>query len=72
MIPFLSSSALSDSKHKSAVRNLAQARKEAREVGLSRRAEIRKKVREIELDKEYESRVAANGGAGPAHSSSIQ
>lgn len=61
VIPFLTSSALSDSKHMSAAQNLAQARREAREVGMTRRAEIRKRVRSQDLEREYEERLTSNG-----------
>lgn len=61
VIPFLMTSALSDNRHMSAAQNLAQARREAREVGLSRRAEIRKRVRSQDLEREYEERLASNG-----------
>ncbi|EJD00068.1 uncharacterized protein FOMMEDRAFT_22527 [Fomitiporia mediterranea MF3/22] len=57
VVPFLTSSMLSDGKHTTAAQNLAQARREAREVGMSRRVEIRKRVRGYELEREYQERV---------------
>lgn len=58
VLPFLTSSALSDARHTSAAQNLAQARREAREYGLVRRAEIRKRVRTRELEDEYSAKIA--------------
>ena len=46
-----------------AAKNLAQARREAREVGMSRRAEIRKRVRSLELEREYENRLLLGGNS---------
>lgn len=61
VLPFLSSSAMSDTRHKNAAQNLAQARREAREYGLIRRSEIRKRVRAQELQDEYSSKVQKDG-----------
>ena len=57
-LPFLTTSVMSEKRHKTAAQNLSQARREAREVGQARRAEIRRRVRENELDQEYSERVA--------------
>lgn len=59
--PFLSlftNLSQSEQRHVSAAKNLAQARREAREYGELRRAEIRKRVRSSEIDREYEELVA--------------
>jgi len=48
----------SEQRHVSAAKNLAQARREAREYGELRRAQIRKRVRSSEIDREYEELVA--------------
>lgn len=59
--PFLSlftNLSQSEQRHVSAAKNLAQARREAREYGELRRAQIRKRVRSSEIDREYEELVA--------------
>ncbi|KAH8111744.1 hypothetical protein DFH11DRAFT_1512715 [Phellopilus nigrolimitatus] len=58
IFPFLSASAFSDKRHRSAAQNLAQARREGREFGPVRRAQIRKQVRGKDLEQEYDERVA--------------
>ena len=46
----------------SAVQNLAEARREAREHGMTRRREIRKRVRSQELGREYEEKLSPPEG----------
>ncbi|OCB87714.1 hypothetical protein A7U60_g5241 [Sanghuangporus baumii] len=55
-VPFFTSTAVSQTKHMTAVQNLAEARREAREHGMTRRREIRKRVRSQELGQEYEEK----------------
>ncbi|THH08434.1 hypothetical protein EW145_g2720 [Phellinidium pouzarii] len=56
VFPILTSSAISDARHASAARNLAQARHEGREYGALRRAEIRKRLRRQKLDQESDDK----------------
>lgn len=51
---------MTDSKHVNAAQNLAQARRDAREFGQLRRAEIHKRVRVNQLEQEYEDMVTRN------------
>ncbi|KAL5531145.1 hypothetical protein ACEPAG_4021 [Sanghuangporus baumii] len=59
-VPFFTSTAVSQTKHMSAVQNLAEARREAREHGMTRRREIRKRVRSQELGLEYEEKTLSS------------
>ena len=64
--PFLSlftGLSTSDQKHMNAAKNLAQARRDAREYGELRRAQIRKRVRSNELDREYEEMMSKKEGS---------
>ena len=70
-VPLFTSAATSDAKHKTAVQNLAQARRDAREFGMERRRQIRKRVRTQELEREYEEKLLPGGNPEGSGSSNI-